>query len=303
MFSFFLSRNRNLIVFIFLFLLSVSFMSFGSSKFSLSFKETGESILYPFRYLLIQVQAGAQGVASLFGGGKDDLKDKLKEQEKLLTKYRARLISLEEKASESVRLRKLLDYKQKPEYKLEVAEVIGRDPENNFSSLTINKGAFHGLKSGMAVFAYTKKGYFETKGIIGIISECAFFSSKIKTFRNEDFSIGIYLPDSKVHGIAKGIGDNKNLMNVLYIDKEVKVTAGDRVETSAQSKYFPKGFLVGFIYQKKQENNLKNLNDNSLTHKLYLKPFLLLSSVKDVLIIKDKVYAKKLNIKKEQHKK
>lgn len=274
MFSFFLSKNRNLIVFIFLFILSSSFMSFSSSKFSVTFKEVGETIIYPFRYVVIQI---GDGISSFFSAFSDDdgVEEQLEAKTKEIKYYQQKLLKLAVLKDENKRLRELLKYKEASKYTVEAARILSRDPENNFSSLTLDKGTMDGVKRGMPVFAFMNG----EQGVVGVVSESSLFSSKVKTFRNREFAIGVYLPHSQVHGVIQGIGDNKNVMSLLYIDKEISLNLREPVVTSSESQVFPPGVYVGNI------SYIDTTDKTRLTYQAYLKPFIHLSKIKDVFVI------------------
>jgi rod shape-determining protein MreC len=160
-----------------------------------------------------------------------------------------------------------------------ISEVIARDPESNFSSLTIDKGRKDGILPGMPVFSYMDG----TKAIVGIITESAFFTAKIKTFRNRDFTIGVYLNETKVHGIAQGLGDNKNIMSLLYIDKEIQINLKEAVSTSSEGDLFPPDIYIGNV------QFIDTTDKTRLTHKAYIKPYVNLQKINEVFVIK-KVY-------------
>ena len=290
MFSFFLSKNKNKVVFVFLIVLSLSFMSFSSSKFSITFKEVGQTIIYPFRYIVLKVRDGAEAVFSIFTDTKS-LKEQLKVKQKLINYYQKRLIALQKDSNnlkELKRLKRLLGYKQNSEYKVDIARIISRDPESNFSSLSLNKGLNDGYRKGMPVIAFQNG----KKGVVGIISETSFFTSKVKTFRNNDFSIGAYLPHSDVHGIAQGLGDNQNIMSLLYIDRDSSINLRERVLTSRESRLFPAGINLGYVL------SIDTTDKTRLTHKVYLKPFIYLSKIKDVFVILN--FNKKIKTEKKE---
>jgi len=275
MFSFFLSKNKNWIVFVFLMILSLSFMSFSSTRFSLTFKEVGETLIYPFRISVIKIFSGISSLVTTYNE-RQELKEQLALKELELSGYRERFQKYTDLLTENERLRSLLGYRQKEHHDVMVAEIIGRDPESNFSSLTLNRGRKDGVLPNMPVFAYMDG----EKGVVGIIAESGIFTSKVKTFRNRDFSLGVYLPQSKVHGVAQGLGDNKNIMSLLYIDKETSIVPKESIVSSIEGDLFPPDFFLGTL------SYIDTTDKTRLTHKIYLKPYIQFSKIKDVFIIK-----------------
>lgn len=250
-------------------------MSFDSSKFSLTFKEVGETIIYPFRYVFIVISDGITSLKESFSE-REDYKTKFKNAEQELLSYKAKLLEFEKMAEENKRLKTLLGYKEEQEWPVDVAKIIARDPESNFSGITIDKGRKNGILPGMPVFAYMNNN----RGVVGMISESALFTSKVRTFRDSDFSIGVYLPYSNVHGIAEGAGDNKNSMSLLYVDKDININLREAVMTSSEGALFPPNILLGTI------SFIDTTDKTRLTHKAYLRPYIHLSQIQDVFIIK-----------------
>lgn len=280
MLSFFLSKNRNLVVFLFLFILSISFMTFSSSKFSVSFKEIGETVIYPFRFVVISVSNGVSWVFSSFGDVKA-LREQLNYKQRELEAYQKKLFQYDQLLQENERFRKILKYKEIETLNVEIAQIISRDPENNFSSLTLDKGRKDGIYPGMPVVAYLN----EEKGIVGVVAESAFFTSKVRTFLNRDSSFGVYLPQSGIHGVAQGLGDNKNIMTLLYIDKENPINIGEKILTSPEGDSFPPDIYIGNVV------SIDTTDKTRLTHKIYIKPYIHLSKLKDVFVIKKNIGA------------
>ncbi len=285
MLSFFLSKNKNIVVLIFLVILSSSFMSFSSTKFSVTFKEVGETIIYPFRWVVVTIWDGISSIINSFEE-RNELRDKLKRKEKQIIKYREKANKYTLLVKENEHLKKLIQYRKQETLNTEVAKILSRDPEENFSSLTLDKGSNNGFEIGMPVFAYMN----ENKGIVGIIAECSPFTSKVKTFRNRDFSIGVYLPYSGVHGIVQGVGDNKNVMSLLYIDKDIKINMNEVVVSSSEGQLFPANIFLGNI------RSIDVTDKTRLTHKAYIKPYIHLSKIKEVFVVK-KIFGQNQNEK------
>jgi len=250
-------------------------MTFNSSKFSITFKEIGETIIYPFRYTVIGI---SNGLSWIFGNFSDVrlLREELVQKNKALDNYKKKLFYYDQILQENERLKKLVRYKEVEALDIETAEVLSRDPESNFSSLTLNKGRNDGIYPGMPVIAYLN----EEKGIVGIIAESGLFSSKVRTFLNQDTSLGAYLPQSGVHGVAQGLGDNKNIMTLLYIDKDIPLNIGEKVYTSPEGDSFPADIYIGNVV------SIDTTDKTRLTHKIYVKPYIHLSKIKDVFVIK-----------------
>ena len=103
----------------------------------------------------------------------------LKEEYAELTSRIARYEQIERSAAEILmenrRLREQLDFARITAYKGIASEIIGRDPDNLFSALVINKGTYHGISVNMPVIAYQDG----TQGLVGKVVQAGKFESLV----------------------------------------------------------------------------------------------------------------------------
>lgn len=157
-------------------------------------------------------------------------------------KLLAEIQSLKVLEIENNELRDLLAYKEKTNYELIVADILGRDP-NNENIILLNVGENKGIEVGQA--AVISDGV-----IIGKIIEVTTDASKLRLLTDNFSKIAVKIGDNyQVSGLltgSLGLG-----MNLTYIPQEQEIKKGDLVVTSAVNTIIPEGLVVGTIEEVK----------------------------------------------------
>jgi len=185
-----------------------------------------------------------------------------------------RIIMLRELEAENNRLKDLLDFTQRQKGEFIYARVITRDSSNLVSSLLIDKGTLSGIKDGMPVV--------NNLGLVGRVTQAGVFTSRVVLINDTRLFVPAIIQRSRIQGLVSGRLDGNLAMNYIEKDsdialKDVVVTSG-LVESEAKSIY-PKGIPIGAIVQIVQESK-----GGMLT--VYIKPFIDINSLEEVLIIK-----------------
>lgn len=159
-----------------------------------------------------------------------------------------------------------------PDIKLQPAFVIGRDPDSDFYSFTIDRGSESGIKLNDPVIT--------SEGVVGIISNVSLYSSEVTTVLDVSFNMGCLIVETRDTGIVTGdislAGDG--LCKMSYIPIDSTAAAGSLVMTSGSGGVFPKNLIVGTLQEVKTETHGKSLY-------AVIKPAVSVKSVKDVFII------------------
>lgn len=167
--------------------------------------------------------------------------DRLSKENQLLKSeievMKNKLVQLDELYSENERLRKLLDFKKRLDYKTVSARVIGRDPSNWTSVIYIDKGKDDGIKKYMAVTT--------DKGLLGRTISVGSSSSKVMFITDPDSRIGVLTQRTRHDGLLYGTLTRECQM--VYISLDADVWPGDLVVSSGTGGSIPKGLLVGTI--------------------------------------------------------
>ena len=125
------------------------------------------------------------------------------------------------------------------------AIIIGKQPGNFSSSLTINKGEKDGVKSSMPVIAR----YSEFYGLVGKVTTVGIGTSIVMPLYNNSFYVAALLEKSSYEGLVNGLGENDSHIIMQYVEKLAKteITYGDLVVTSGLGLTFPKGIQIGKV--------------------------------------------------------
>ena len=163
---------------------------------------------------------------------KDNESLKLKNLEILAENSRLKELKMENEI-----LRQALGIGLEKEFKLELAEIIGKDIPQD--SLIINKGSNDGISKDLPVIT-------EQKVLVGRVNEVYPNFSKVILISNPKSSLDAKISgQEEILGIAKGEGNFKVLFDMVLPEKEIR--EGDILVTSALGGTFPKGLLLGRI--------------------------------------------------------
>ena len=119
------------------------------------------------------------------------------------------------------------------------ANVIGRDSDDVYYTLTIDKGSRDGIKKDASVIV--------PEGLVGAVCEVGKNFSKVRTLLDAESSVSVICPRSGDMAIVDGASGQNGLCSMNYIDKDAKIVVGDSVETSGTGGVFPRGILVGKV--------------------------------------------------------
>lgn len=181
---------------------------------------------------------------------------------------RKQLFDLRELNQENIRLRELLNFKQKSPLRLVAARVIARSPDNWSSSIIIDKGRYNGVKLGMVVV--------NSVGLVGRIVEALQNSSKVLLLSDPNLGVSSIIQSSRQEGLVSGtLGAN---LIMRYLPEDTQINIGDIVVSSELSQIYPKGLLIGKVINIGQE--FSGLNRYAI-----IRPAVNLSNLEEVLVI------------------
>lgn len=181
--------------------------------------------------------------------------------------------SLLQDKRELEQFRKLYELDQRYiDYPKVAARVISKDPQNWYSTFTIDKGERDGMEKGMNVLA--------GNGLVGIITEVQVNYSKVRAIIDDNSSVGGEFSNSDFTCIVSGdlqlIDQGK--IRVEYIDDNVDLKVGDEVITSKISNEYLDGILIGYISDVEYDTT-------NTTKIAYLTPVVDFKRLEEVLII------------------
>lgn len=164
--------------------------------------------------------------------------DRLREEADSL---RSEVVTLRETADENQRLRELLGFTQQPsypqDYRTVPARVIGRSASAWNATITINRGADAGVAMGQTVVS--------GKGLVGQISAVTSNSAQVLLIVDHNSHVEAKLQTGSAAGTV--VGSVNSLLEMDFVDKNMKVNKNDVVVTSGTGKLFVKGVPIGVV--------------------------------------------------------
>ena len=175
-------------------------------------------------------------------------------------------------AAENRRLLALHDLKERSQYKVLTARIIGRDPSAWFDSSIVNRGSLDGVALNMPVVT--------EGGVVGRISAVSPLTSQVDLLTRKGSGIGAVvgqIGESGALGVVVGTSES-DLLEMKYVSGNIEVEVGQVIFTTGQDDIYPAGLKVGEIV---------NVVSGSATtpHRIYVRPASRLNSMQEVGIL------------------
>lgn len=103
------------------------------------------------------------------------------------------------------------------------------------------------LKAGRRDSVHADMGVITSNGIVGIIERTSTKYSTVLSILNSSFKTQAKLRSSDHSGTLKWDGLDPNIMKVTDMQEQAPIKIGDTIETSGKSAIFPKGVPIGTI--------------------------------------------------------
>ena len=129
-----------------------------------------------------------------------------------------------------------------PDFELTDAKVIGRSSDSYSEIVTLDRGAVHGVKIGMAVIT--------SEGVFGRVTEVGLDFCRVESLVETASSVGVYVLRSGASGIVEGDSDlrESGACKMTYIDSTADIKIGDKIYTSGgEGSSYPSGLYVGEV--------------------------------------------------------
>ena len=212
----FIQRHQPGVLFFGLILVSLLMLFFSSEEAVLRPKDIGHSV----------VSLGQESVSAVAGffsrtfNSINELRRIKEDHENALLKlqqYESMEVSFQELQQENRQLKELLGFSDTLKYSHLAAEVVGKDPENFFTTITINKGSMAGIKPGMPVVAIQNG----IEGLVGKVSSTGVSSSLIMPIFDRSCFVAARLLSSRYEGLLNGGGTSDNIV-MRYVKNLLK---------------------------------------------------------------------------------
>jgi rod shape-determining protein MreC len=142
-------------------------------------------------------------------------------------------------------LRQQIDLSQNLAVKRIAAEVIAKNHDNLFSTITLNKGSRQGVKRDMPVVAFQA----EMEGLVGKVVSVSAGSCQVLPLYDPLCQLSARIEISRFEGLVSGQGEDKPTLLMRYVKKIAIDTFeyGDLIVTAGLGGVYPKGINIGRV--------------------------------------------------------
>ncbi|MGL1894046.1 MAG: rod shape-determining protein MreC [Spirochaetaceae bacterium] len=252
-----LKKRLNRSIYLFIFLVILSSLMLLSNE---SFKATKEGALTFFSLIQRGLDSTIKFTSSSINsvGELRNLKHRYDLLSTELDDYRGINRDFLELQRENIQFKRLLDFKDSLSHDSIPCEIIGKDPSNLSSTITISKGSNHGIKKNMPVVAL-QDGLV---GVVGKVINVSSHSALVLPLLDQSSYIAGRLSSSRYEGLVKGFDSIEGYLKIDYVKKIAlgDIGVGDLVETSGMNSLYPKGYYIGRIVEIKRIEYQTSLN-------------------------------------------
>ena len=235
---FFLIRNKNFLLFIVLFSISIFLTIQTHSYHKNNFVNSSNNItggIYTIK----------SSITNYFN---------LREENEILideiTRIRIQLESFKSKVvNQNIDTNSILS-----KYYFVSAKVINNSFSKTKNKLTIDKGERDSIQLDLGVIT--------SKGIVGIIDNVSNKYATIQSILNTNSQINAKLKNAKHFGSLVWNTEDPNVIQLIDIPRLASVKIGDTIVTGGKSTIFPEGILIGAVidFELTEDKNSQNLN-------------------------------------------
>jgi rod shape-determining protein MreC len=208
------------------------------------------------------------------------LRDNYRELTAKLERYTNMERGIAELREENKRLKEQLGFSQEIPYQRIAARIVAKDPENLYSTITIDKGFAEGIRKNMPVIALQDG----IEGIVGRIVEVGRGTSKVvPLYDSKSFVAARFSGGSRTEGLVGGQGSPDDPLLMRFVKKRVKddIQFGDLVVTTGYESLYPAEISVGRVKKVRVLDYLTSID-------IELDPVLDFSRIEYVFVIRQK---------------
>jgi rod shape-determining protein MreC len=221
--------NADTYFFVSLVFISFALLFFSNLSFVLNIKDEGLSMFSGIRGGVSGAAAQISRIVlsvqelSLLQREYTELSERIRRYEQLER-------SAAEIRQENHRLRQQLGFSEQVRYRHIPAQIIGRDPDNLFSSFVINKGKRDGVTYNMAILAFQDG----MQALVGKVVQAGYMESLIMPVYDVSSFVPARFAASRYDGLVEGQGKSEYPLLMRLINKRAReeINTGDMVVTS-----------------------------------------------------------------------
>lgn len=240
----FVRKNKNGVTFTAILVLCLLMMLFSNRNVVLQPKKVGQSFFSLFQLSIHAIADWFSGTWNSIGELKR-LRSELDEARERLVEYERVSRNLAELRRENQGLREQLGFSQAVSFRYISAQVIARDPGNQFSTIMVNRGSVHGMRQGMPVIAF--QGGLQ--GLVGRVVVVSLSTAIVQPITDPNSFVAARLQTSRFDGLVAGSQGVPGLLTMSYVKKLAlhEVQYGELVITSGMGQLFPEGIHIGRV--------------------------------------------------------
>lgn len=161
--------------------------------------------------------------------------DRLRNESLVLKQKVQQMVSMR---AENNRLRELLNASELLDDKVQVAELVGVDPDPYTHHIIINKGEKHGVFVGQPIL--------DAQGLMGQVIEVLPYTSRVLLLADSNHAIPVLVNRNGIRAIAVGSGRLDELA-LIYVPDTADIKEGDLLVSSGLGSRYPRGYPVATI--------------------------------------------------------
>lgn len=230
------SRRYGLLVSVFLaslLLLTVQTRGGGTGGAS----DVVAAFMTPVQGLLVKIHRGAVGIWTTYTDWKGVRRENMAlraEAEGL----RVQGLQREETEQENIRLRRLLELRERLPLSVVAGEVVGRESGGWVRAITVNRGRGSGVAQQTPVIV--------PEGLVGRVVQVRPGASVVQLINDPASTVGAVVQRTRTPGLVEG--DAGGVVRFKFMARDgAQVAPGDLIVTSGLGSLFPKGLPVGRV--------------------------------------------------------
>ncbi len=190
-----------------------------------------------------------------------------------IAQYREKSSLKTEIEQENERLREMLDFQERTEKELLPAEVISRDPNKWFTTITLNRGKRDGVEKEMPVVV--------PQGLTGMVSSVSWSTCQVILLTDPRLSVSAMVQRSRdpgTMGVIEGYLEETSRLEFINIPPDADIQEGDLIITSGLGGVFPQNISIGIVEEIK-------LDETGLVQNALVKPEVNFHRLEEVFIV------------------
>ncbi len=240
----FIKKHKDLNLLILLLIVNLIVLNISSGGGLINPRQAGFTVISVFQNALHSTGSFFSNTVNSINELKE-LKKSYDDLQSKIVEYQEIERNIAELTKENTSLREQLGFSKNSTLVNIPAEVIGKDPGNEFNTININKGSRDGIRKDMPVIAL-QDGYH---GLVGKIVEVGLQNSKVLPIYDTSTYVSARLMTARYEGLISGAGNENETLLMNYVKKRAReeIQYNDYVITSGMKSIYPKGIYIGRV--------------------------------------------------------